>query len=93
MKPIFLLLIAAAGLAACGPISPELAAQQCQDRARAATGPTGNVTIGISNRGPVLGGEIGITDDYLRGRDPQNVYDQCVRQKTGQGPIRPLDLG
>ena len=80
-------------LASCGPMSPEMAAQHCQDRARAADGPTGSVTIGVSNQGPVLGGEIGITDDYLRGRDPEEVYETCVRDKTGKGPIRPLDLG
>ena len=93
MRTAIALLLLTSGLAACGPMSPELAAQQCQDRARAATGPTGSVSIGVSNRGPVLGAEIGITDDYLRGRDPYVVYDECVRQKTGQGPVRPLDLG
>jgi hypothetical protein len=93
MKRLSLSLLILAALSACGPISPELAAQQCQDRARAADGPTGSVTVGVSNQGPVLGGEIGITGDYLQGRDPQEVYETCVRQKTGQGPIRPLDLG
>ena len=93
MRLITISLMLAAGIAGCAPISPELAAKQCEERARAATGPTGSVSIGISNHGPSVGAEIGITDDYLRGRDPYVVYDQCVRQKTGQGPIRPLNLG
>ena len=37
--------------------------------------------------------ELGITSDFIQGRDPYLVYENCVRQKTGQGPIRPLDLG
>ena len=79
-------------LAACGPVSPERAADMCEDRARAATGLTGEIGIGIGNNG--VGGEveIGITSDYIRGRDPYIVYEECVRQKTGQGPIRPLEL-
>lgn len=92
MTKHFLFLACAAALAACGPMSPEQAAQHCEDRARAATGPTGSVTVGVSNKGPVLGAEIGISEDYLRGRDPYEVYETCVRQRSGQGPIRPLSL-
>ena len=79
-------------LAACGPMSPEAAARTCEARARAATGPTGEIYMGISNTGPRVGGSIGITSDYVRGRDPYLLYDQCVRARSGQGPIRPLDL-
>lgn len=80
-------------LAACGPMSPERAADLCEDRARAAAGPTGEIGIGINNRGETRGSvEIGVTSDYIRGRDPYIVYEECVRQKTGQGPIRPLEL-
>ena len=81
-------------LVACGPMSPDRAADLCEDRARAATGPTGMVGIGIGSDGKTkTKASIGISSDYLQGRDPYVVYDQCVRQKTGQGPIRPLDLG
>ncbi|MGR3511219.1 MAG: hypothetical protein ACU0GG_00535 [Paracoccaceae bacterium] len=79
-------------LAACGPISPERAADMCEERARAATGPTGEIGIGIGTDGPRGNVEIGVTSDFLRGRDPYIVYEECVRQKTGQGPIRPLEL-
>ena len=81
-------------LAACGPMSPERAADVCEDRARAATGPTGEASFGISSDGDFSTGvEIGITSDFIQGRDPYLVYDSCVRRRTGQGPIRPLDLG
>lgn len=79
-------------LAACGPMSPELAADLCEERARGAVGPTGEVFLGVSNRGPVAGGEISISSDWLTGRDPQVIYEQCVYARTGQGPIRPLVL-
>ncbi len=81
-----------ASLTACGPVSPELAAKQCTERARAATGPTGKIEIGGGNRGFHTGVEIGITSDFILGRDPQLVYENCVFDKTGQGPIRPLVL-
>ncbi|NNE81808.1 MAG: hypothetical protein HKN18_16190 [Silicimonas sp.] len=84
---------AALGLAACGPMSPERAADMCEDRARAATGPTGMVAVGVNSEGKAKSKvELGITTDYLAGRDPYQVYDRCVREKTGQGPIRPLIL-
>lgn len=90
-RSLFLLSLTA--VAACGPVSPELAARQCEDRANAAAGPTGEVSVGINNRGKVGGGvEFGVTSDYIRGRDPYRVYEECVIAKTGQPPIRPLVL-
>lgn len=85
-------LVAVAALSACGPMSPERAADVCEDRARAATGPTGEIGIGVGSNGASGSFEVGITSDYIRGRDPYVVYEECVRQKTGQGPIRPLEL-
>lgn len=91
VHPVFLLL----ALAACGPVSPRLAADQCEQRARAAVGPTGEVYLGLAShtKGPAWGAEIGISSDFLAGRDPYEVYESCVRKLSGQGPIRPLDLG
>ncbi len=86
------LLLGGLVLAACGPMSPERAADVCEDRARAALGPTGTVGIGVGSGGTSSSIEIGVTSDYIRGRDPYIVYEECVRQKTGQGPIRPLVL-
>lgn len=89
--PLAGLLLALA--AACGPVTPERAADMCEDRARAATGPTGEIGVGISSDGDTAGHfEIGVTSDYLRRRDPYEVYETCVRQKTGEAPIRPLAL-
>ncbi len=81
--------------AACTPqpMDPARAADQCEQRARAAQGPTGNVTLGVNNRtGGTFGAAIGITDDFVRGRDPIAVYEACVFQKTGQNPVRAVNL-
>ncbi|NNL73772.1 MAG: hypothetical protein HKP29_10445 [Silicimonas sp.] len=87
--PFFILI----GLMACGPVSPQRAADMCEDRANAAAGPTGEVGVGVTSGGKARGRfEIGVTSDYVRGRDPYQVYESCVREKTGQGPIRPLVL-
>ena len=88
----YLLALAAFALAACGPMSADRAADLCEDRARAATGITGEIGIGVGTDGAGGNVELGVTSDYLLGRDPYQVYENCVRQKTGQGPIRPLDL-
>lgn len=82
-------------LAACEtqPMDPERAAQVCEQRARAAQGPTGSVTLGANSRsGGFVGGEIGLSGDYISGRDPVAVYEECVRARTGADPIRPPRL-
>ena len=84
------LLLALVLVAACGPIPVQDAERQCLIRAHDATGPHGEVAVGISDgkaRGRV---KLGITSDYLMGRDPSALYDQCVFQKSGQPPTRPL---
>jgi hypothetical protein len=86
-------LLPAALIAACGPISPEAAARLCQQRARTAAHPTGSVWLGGDTRGQGhAGAELTISSDWLLRRDPYIVYDTCVRERSGQGPIRPLDL-
>ena len=80
-------------VAACGPVSPELAAKQCEERARGAAGPTGSVAVGVNSNGEVSNRfEIGISSDFVAGRDPEAVYRDCVFRKTGQPPIRALNL-
>ena len=81
--------------AACaqGPLSPLDAARVCEERARAAQAPTGAVSVGASSRsGLSTGVSIGVTGDYLRGRDPYAVYEDCVLARSGQPPVRPPRL-
>ena len=82
-------------LAACTPVplTPEQAAVECEARARAAQAPTGSVTVGVnSNSGPFTTATIGVTGDYLAGRDPLEVYSDCVWDKTGAAPYRAPNL-
>jgi len=79
-------------LTACGPVSPERAARECEERARKAAGPTGQVRIGAGSGGVTTGLELAVTTDFLKGRDPIAVYDDCVWSRTGQAPIRPPRL-
>lgn len=90
------LIIGAIGLlGACEttPPTPEQAAQRCEQRAQAAQAPDVSGVVGISNRsGPSVGISIGVSSDLLRGRDPLDVYEECVIELTGEPPIRPPRL-
>jgi hypothetical protein len=71
-------------------LDPALVADQCEQRARDAQGPTGDVTIGVNSRsGGFANASVGINSDFLRGLDPNAVYERCVFQRTGDLPIRP----
>jgi len=86
-------LLSAALVTACTPISPERAADRCEERARAAQGPQIGLTLGAnSDSGPFASGSIGISADAIRGRDPVAVYESCVVNLTGELPIRPPRL-
>ncbi|MBQ2260865.1 MAG: hypothetical protein II336_05810 [Loktanella sp.] len=88
-----MVLLAAVGVTACGPVPAERAADRCEERARAAQGPEVGLTLGAnSNSGPFASGSIGISSDAIRGRDPLEVYDSCVFRLTGEMPIRPARL-
>ncbi len=78
-------------LGACSSqMTPDQAADYCEERARGAQGPSGEISIGAnSETGPFVGGSIEVTSDYLNGRDPMAVYETCVIQRTGELPIRP----
>lgn len=83
------------GMAGCTVplLSPERAADLCEDQARAALGPTGSATVGVnSNTGGFSSLSVGVSSDFLTGRDPIEVYEQCVFSRSGQAPIRPPDL-
>ena len=87
------ILLGAALVTACTPISPERAADRCEERARAAQGPEVGLTLGAnSDSGPFANGSISISADALRGLDPVAVYESCVFNLTGDTPVRPPRL-
>jgi len=77
-------------MSACGPMTLASAERVCLDRARDAAGPRGAVAVGISGGKVRSRLQLDISTDALMGRDPSVVFDQCVLQKSGQMPSRPL---
>ena len=78
------------GLSACGPVPLAQAERECVEQARLADAPRGTLQVGVnSDGGTYIGGEVGISTDYLAGRDPSQVYDQCVFNRSGQMQSRP----
>ena len=89
------LMAAGLGLAACAPVpvDPLRVAQECEQRARRAQGPTGAIALGASTSdGPFVDSSITLSSDYLTGRDPMQVYESCVIERTGAPPVRPPAL-
>lgn len=78
-------------LSACGPMPLAQAERECLQDARLAKQPRGQVAVVVNNKGQVATGlTVGISSDYLAGRDPAAVYDSCVQRKAGVAPSRPL---
>jgi hypothetical protein len=83
-------------LTACGPVSVDQAEQSCLRDAQHASGPRGNVKMGMTSgnggtslrtRGEI---ELDISTASLNGRDPSDVYNSCVMRRSGQAPTRAL---
>lgn len=67
-----------AGLAGCAPMTPAGVERACLDRARSAQSPRGAVAVGMGSGGGVNTSlAVSVSDDYLRGRDPREVYETC----------------
>ncbi|WP_342068892.1 hypothetical protein [Yoonia algicola] len=87
------ILLSAVLVTACTPMTPQRAADICEERARAAQGPEIGLKLGAnSETGPFASGNISISADAIRGRDPISVYESCVFNLTGEMPIRPARL-
>lgn len=85
-------LILCALITACGPIPLVQAEKECLERAQLAQQPRGTAFVGIGTDGKPAGGiTVGISSDYIQGRDPSQVYDSCVFQRAGQMPSRPFN--
>ena len=85
-----LALLALLPLIACGPISLAQAERACFERARLAEHPRGEVGVGIGSNGRTSTfGEITFCNDYLQGKDPDQVYQNCVYHRSGEMPTRP----
>ncbi len=84
-----LVLVALSPLAACGPIPVDQAERACAEDARLAEHPRGRAVFGIGSDGQAIAGlDVSISSDFLLGRDPSQVYDACVKSRSGQFPTR-----
>jgi hypothetical protein len=84
--------IALIPLVACAP-TPEQVADRCEREVRSTTAVSGEFGMGYaSGRGFVNTSKIGISAGVNLGgaRDPRMAYEDCVRARSGQGPVRPL---
>ena len=65
--------------------------RQCIEPAQLAQHPRGSVGITADSHGNVgTSISIGISADYLAGRDPDQVFASCVQNRSGQPPILPF---
>ncbi len=59
----------------------------CQDKADAAAGPQGAVGIGVGTGGTNASFSISVSDSFLRGDDPEVVYETCMNELSQNGQI------
>ena len=59
----------------------------CQDKSDAAAGPQGAVELSAGTGGTNASFAISISDSYLRGDDPQVVYEACMNELSQNGQI------
>ena len=59
----------------------------CQDKADAAAGPQGTVGLSVGTGGTNASFSISVSDSYLRGGDPQIVYETCMNELSQTGQI------
>ncbi|WP_430464904.1 hypothetical protein [Tabrizicola sp.] len=91
LRAALMTLFALPPLAACGPIPVDQAERLCVERANQALRPRGEVALGVGSGGRAVGGlDVTISSDFLLGRDPAQVYDACVKARSGQFPTRAL---
>lgn len=81
-------------MAACGPVTVDQAERSCLRDAELAERPRGSAAVGIGtgSGGTRSYGAISLemSGAFIRGRDPADVFDQCVQRRSGQAPTRPL---
>ena len=80
-------------LAACGPETLAQVERNCLQQARLAEQPRGTLDLGIGSGGRRHAElDVEITSDFLLRRDPADVWQSCVVQRSGQLPTRPYTL-
>lgn len=92
MRAMILTLGVLPPLAACAPLAVDQAERLCVEEANQALRPRGKVALGVGSNGRPVGAlDVTISTDFLLGRDPAQVFDACVKARSGQFPTRALD--
>ncbi len=82
---------AVAVLSSCAaePVSVERAMAMCESQAREAAAPVKSLEIGANSDGNVSTSvSIGLSAAYLAGRNPDEVFENCVIARSGEEPTR-----
>ncbi|MCF8511149.1 MAG: hypothetical protein K9G43_06865 [Rhodobacteraceae bacterium] len=91
-RPALPSLAALPPLAACGPMPVDQAEKLCVEQANLASRPRGRIALGAgSGARPVGALDVTISSDFILGRDPAQVFETCVKARSGKFPIRMLD--
>jgi hypothetical protein len=64
----------------------ERAEAQCLEDVRRADGVSGNVGVGVSNRGGRAKGSITVTDRVFNPQSEQDYLDECIARKVNGEP-------
>ena len=73
----------------CGPrpITYAEALEICHDKSDAAAGPQGDIGLRLDANGLTPTLNLSISDSFLRGDDPQVVFDTCMNELSNSGQI------
>lgn len=89
LRKILPLLMTGVAISACTPptMTHQEAMAYCDDKAKSAAGPRGKVGVGVGTGGPFANVSVSISDSYIRGDDPQMVYNKCMQELSSSGRI------
>lgn len=77
-------------LGGCGPVPVEQAERFCLESARLAEQPRGEIGVGVGSDGNLAGTlDLTVSSNWVLGRDPNEIFNRCVLQRSGQMPTRP----
>jgi hypothetical protein len=89
MRAAVVMGVLALALVGCGPIPVAEAERECLREARLAERPRGEIDIFSGSAGSGGSVTLEVSSDYVLGRDPETVFQNCVLQRSGELPRRP----
>jgi len=89
MFRVFASIVIISAVAGCDPrpMTYAEALEICRDKSNAAAGPQGNIGLRMDANGLTPTVNLSISDSFLRGDDPQEVFDICMNDLSISGQI------